>query len=97
MLGSHLIKTWSTNQAVIALSSGEAGYHGPGKAGSVNLRTEAITTELGKEFEGRIGRNTDSGASISTSNHIDSPYRSHPGVAAGQSQQEDIHDQQSGD
>ena len=29
MHGEHVIKSWSTNQAVIALSSGEAEYYGP--------------------------------------------------------------------
>ena len=27
-LGSHVVKTWSTTQSVIALSSGEAEYYG---------------------------------------------------------------------
>ena len=37
MVGGRAIKTWSTIQAVIALSSGESEYYGLVKAGSVGL------------------------------------------------------------
>ena len=35
MLGSHLIKSWTSTQSVVALSSGEAEYYGVVKGGSV--------------------------------------------------------------
>ena len=37
MMGNHLIKGWSTTQAVIALSSGEAEYYGIVTGASVGL------------------------------------------------------------
>ena len=46
-LGKHLIKSWSTNQAVIALSSGEAEYYGLVKGGSMGLGSKAILEDLG--------------------------------------------------
>ena len=41
MLGTHCIKTWSTNQQVVATSSGEAEYYGLGVQGM--LRDSGIT------------------------------------------------------
>ena len=49
MHGAHLIKTWSTTQSVIALSSGEAEYYGLVKGASQGLEMRAMLTELGVE------------------------------------------------
>ena len=46
-LGKHLIKSWSNNQAVIALSSGEAEYYGMVKGGSMGLGSKAILEDVG--------------------------------------------------
>ena len=37
MLGQHMIKSWSSTQSVIALSSGEAEYYSMVKGGSIGL------------------------------------------------------------
>ena len=37
MLGSHLIKSWSSTQPTLALSSGEAEFYGVVKASGVGL------------------------------------------------------------
>ena len=53
MLGQHMIKSWSTTQSVIALSSGEAEYYSMVKGGSVGLGAEGNvehTTSLHKAF-----------------------------------------------
>ena len=42
MWGSHLIKSWSTTQSVIALSSGEAEYYGMVKGASVGLGLQSV-------------------------------------------------------
>ena len=47
MLGEHLIKGWSTTQAVIALSSGEAGFYGIVKGSSVGLGARSVLSYLG--------------------------------------------------
>ncbi len=52
--GKHCLKTWSTTQAVIALSSGEAEYYGVVKGGSVLLGAMSLAKDLGIELKGRI-------------------------------------------
>ena len=47
MLGQHCIKTWSSTQAIISLSSGEAEYYGIVKASSVGLGLKAMLTDMG--------------------------------------------------
>ena len=49
MHGAHLIKTWSTTQSVIALSSGESEYYGLVKGASQGIGMRAMLTELGVE------------------------------------------------
>ncbi len=58
--GKHCLKTWSTTQAVIALSSGEAQYYGVVKGGSVLLGAVTMAKDLGVDLKGRI--HTDSSA-----------------------------------
>ena len=45
--GEHLLKTWSTTQSVIALSSGEAEYYGLVKGASQGLGLKAMLQEAG--------------------------------------------------
>ena len=47
MFGQHCFKTWSSTQAIIALSSGEAEYYGVVKAASVGLGCQAMYKDLG--------------------------------------------------
>ena len=47
MFGSHMIKTWSSTQNVIALSSGEAEYYGLVKAGAQSLGSKGMLKEMG--------------------------------------------------
>ena len=47
MFGSHLIKSWSSTQAAIALSSGEAEYYSLVKGSSIALGMKALLIELG--------------------------------------------------
>ena len=72
MLGNHLIKSWSNNQAVVALSSGEAEYYSLVKAGSVGLGIKNLTLEMGIRFEGPIELNSDASAAIGISSRIGS-------------------------
>ena len=46
MFGNHCIKTWSSTQATIALSSAEAEYYALVKAGSVALGMRAMYKDL---------------------------------------------------
>ena len=60
MMGGHLIKGWSTTQAVIALSSGEAEYYCIVKGASVGLGIRSVLRDLG--FNVRLVVHTDSSA-----------------------------------
>ena len=47
MHGQHYIKSWSSTQAIIALSSGEAEYYGVVKAASVALGCKSMFMDMG--------------------------------------------------
>ena len=47
MVGSHLLKTWSSTQASVALSSGEAEFYGAVKAAGYGLAYQALLADLG--------------------------------------------------
>ena len=47
MIGSHLTKSWSSTQAVISLSSGEAELYGVIKASRIGLGYQALMEDLG--------------------------------------------------
>ena len=47
MLGSHLIKTWSSTQPSISLSSCEAEYYGVVKAAGIAIGPKSLMTDLG--------------------------------------------------
>ena len=55
-----MIKSWSTTQAVIALSSGEAEFYGIVKGGSTGIGLRSVLGDLG--VESRIRIHTDASA-----------------------------------
>ena len=62
MVGAHLIKSWSSTQAVISLSSGEAEFYGVVKASGIGLGYQALLEDLGWNVPIRVW--TDSTATI---------------------------------
>ena len=72
MFGTHMWKRRSTNQAVIALSSGEAEYYTLVKAGSVSLCVKAICNDLGIELTSPFEVISNASAAIGISNRIGS-------------------------
>ena len=60
MLGEHLIKCWSINQVVIALSSGEAEYYAMVKGASIGMGVKGMLADFG--ISGSIEIKTDSSA-----------------------------------
>ena len=62
MLGRHLIKSWSSTQGPISLSSGEAEFYGVVKAAGVSLGYQARLEDLGVKLPVRLW--TDSTATI---------------------------------
>ncbi len=62
MLGSHTIKTWSSTQASVALSSGEAEFNGVVRASGVGLGHQSLMRDLGQQLPVRVW--TDSSAAL---------------------------------
>ena len=62
MLGGHCVKAWSSTQAKIALSSGEAEFGGIVKAASEGMGVQSMLRDLGYDLPLII--NTDSSAAI---------------------------------
>ena len=62
MLGTHLIKSWSSTQASISLSSGEAEFYGVVKASGVTLGYQSLLRDVGLQLPIRVW--TDSTATI---------------------------------
>ena len=62
MLGSHLIKSWSSTQASVSLSSGEAEFYGVVKASGVSLGYQALLKDVGISLPIRVW--TDSSATM---------------------------------
>ena len=54
MIGTHLIKSWSSNQAIVALSSGEAEYYSMVKGSSIGIGFQAMLGELGVKLGLRL-------------------------------------------
>ena len=70
MHGSHIIKSWSSNQAVIALSSGEAEYYSLVKAASMSIGLRSLSVDLGVEFGLPIVLKSDASAAIGIANRV---------------------------
>ena len=64
-IGNHVIKTWSTTQDVLALSSGEAEYYALVKCGSQALGLREMMNDLGMEF--KVHLKTDASAAVGMS------------------------------
>lgn len=47
MIGDHMVKSWSTSQSVIALSTGEAELYGLNKCGASALGLQSLLEDLG--------------------------------------------------
>ncbi len=62
MLGSHLIKSWSSTQPTVSLSSGEAEFYGLVKAAGMGLGYQALLGDIGRKLP--VVLYTDSSAAI---------------------------------
>ena len=62
MLGKHLIKSWSSTQTTVSLSSGEAEFYGVVKAAGIGLGYQALLEDLGYKMPVRVW--TDSSATM---------------------------------
>ena len=66
MLGSHLIKAWSSTQPNHALSSGEAEYYGSVKAGGAGLGYQALLEDLGAKLPLRVWTDSTAAMGVAT-------------------------------
>ena len=64
MIGSNVAKFWSSTQASLALSSGEAEYYGVVRAAGIGLGQQALFRDAGLEIPIRIW--TDRPAAVGT-------------------------------
>ena len=70
MLGSHVIKSWRTNQAVIVLLFGEAEYYGMVKGASQAMELKAIAEDIGVSYTGPMQINADASAAIGIASRL---------------------------
>ena len=68
--GGHIIKSWSTSRAVVALSSGEAEYYALVKGSSGAIGTTNLCDDLGVIMDGPIRVNIDASAAIGIASRI---------------------------
>ena len=66
MIGQHCIKTWSSTQAIIALSSGEAEFYGIVKASSVGLGCKAMLKDMGFDVSIRVHTDAEAAKGIAS-------------------------------
>jgi hypothetical protein len=62
MIGAHSVKSWSSTQPQVSLSSGEAEFYGTVRASGMGLGFQSLMRDLGCELKVRIW--TDSSAAI---------------------------------
>ena len=62
MIGAHLVKSWSSTQASVSLSSGEAEFYGVVRAAGPALGQQSLLKDLGYHLGVRVW--TDSSAAI---------------------------------
>ena len=66
MFGNHMVKSWCSTQAIVALSSGEAEYYGIVRGSSIGIGLRSMLRDLGVEVSIRI--NTDASAAKGMAN-----------------------------
>ena len=66
MWGDHAIKSWSVNQQVVALSSGEAEYYGIVKGATISIGLQSMLRDFGVDV--KITINTDASAAVGIAN-----------------------------
>ena len=64
MLGNHMLKTWSSTQPTVSLSSGEAEFYGVVRASGIALGQQSLMRDLGHNLPVRVW--TDSSSAIGT-------------------------------
>ena len=63
-VGNHLVKSWSSSQRVIALSSGEAEYYALAKSASQALGLRSAMRDMGIELKIRLLTDASTGKAV---------------------------------
>ena len=66
MIGDHCLKSWSQNQTVIALSSGEAEFYSLTKGCDNSLGMQSLLMDLGIELDIRVMTDASTGKAIAS-------------------------------
>ena len=66
MFGKHVIRTWSSTQPSVTLSSGEAEFYGLGKAAGAGLGHQSIMKDFGLDIPVRVWTDSSAALGIST-------------------------------
>ena len=66
VLGSHILKTWSSTQPTISLSSGEAEFYGVVRASGAALGQQSLFRDLGVELQVCVWTDSTAAVGIST-------------------------------
>ena len=80
VLGSHCVKNWSSTQAIVALSSGEAEYYGVVRAATVGLGCRAMLRDMGISMQLHVHTDAEAAKGIASrsglgkTRHIDVHY-----------------------
>jgi len=65
VLGKHLVKSWSSTQATLALSSGEAEFYAIIEGASRSIGVQALMEDMGFVYEIRMKSDSSAGRAIS--------------------------------
>ena len=65
-LGDHVVKSWSSTQTVVALSTGEAELYALNKAAAQSLGLQSLLTDLGVNMSIRLHTDATTGRAIAT-------------------------------
>ena len=78
MLGRHTIKHWSSTQASVALSSGEAEFAGVIRGAGQGLGYQALLRDLGVEAPLRVWTDSSAAIGICTRQRLGKPHTVDP-------------------
>ena len=64
--GAHLLKSWSTNQQIVALSSGEAELYAQTKGAAQTLGMLSMGVDFGEQLDGTVYSDSSAALGIAT-------------------------------
>ena len=84
MIGSHCIRTWSSTQASVTLSSGEAEYYGLVKAAGAGLGHQSLMDDLGVHLSVRVWTDSSAALGVSVGFRQAAPFRDPHALGTGE-------------